>query len=92
MTSNQPPNQQPAKLNVNNSGPVGASGENMNNRNNQNKLMFNRNTSSAMSVASAIQKNVNTTGTFILKSENIKIPFMWPQMKAFKRKFKMYVT
>lgn len=64
MTSNQPPNQQPAKLNVNNSGPAGASGDNMNKRNNQNKLMFNRNNNPAMS---AIQKNVNTTGTFILK-------------------------
>ena len=66
-------NQQPAKLNVNNSGPVSAGGDNMNKRNNQNKLMFNRNVNPAMSMASTIQKNVNTTGicSFILTSENI---------------------
>lgn len=63
MSSNQP-NQPPNKLIVNSPGMANV--ESTNKRNNQNKLLFNRNVNPVMSVASTVQKSVNTTGTFIL--------------------------
>jgi hypothetical protein len=62
MTVNlQQQSQQQIKMFVNNSGP-NAAAENAK-RNNQNKVMFNKNVNSTMTNASSTQKNVTTTGT-----------------------------
>lgn len=61
-TSNAQLNAPPAKMNVNNSGPVGASGDSQNKRNIPNKPMFSMNSNPSMSSASVVQKNVATTG------------------------------